>query len=311
MESISNNNLKSIMNHFHDFDDDDAPQFLVDILNVELAFSTLICPFVSEVSMQLMNHESAPDDFFIPAFTSLDDYYEFFNPGEYMPRPCDFISLKKSMTEDVEGIMINPAADDFFISSEMLDDINAIEFPEMEFRDVEKSDFKELISSAENTNLSDEYSPDDFVDDYDPYKFKSFLEKLAASPLFVFLSTPHKVKESPDDNIYLTGDLKAPGFYTIVNNSGNNSFLAFDCESAARKEHSHKSEDHNFFIMPTSFTYLVGNVLDMDGDGIIINHSTKPIFIPRIVLVLELENIISYSQNPDMETFSKYSVRIK
>ena len=51
----------------------------------------------------------------IELFTSLDEYDQVYKRDDYMPLPWYFNQFEHSFDEDTEGILINPATDNFFI----------------------------------------------------------------------------------------------------------------------------------------------------------------------------------------------------
>lgn len=303
MFSVTNNNLYELISELQELDE--VSHKHQNILNIELSVSTLICPSV-EGGLQLMCKESSPDELFIPAFTSLHDYIEFFGLNSFEPIECDFMGLVESANDDVIGLMINPASQNFFIPLDRLKQIKTIEFPPVIKVDGKKSDFKKLLKSSHNNDLFNGIEYDEFIlPNYNQDNFIKFLKKFKTKPYFLMVASDEELKRKPNDGVFRASQLTQLGYYN-VDTHGSSKMLIFSDEKSAHKEHSHKEMDYNFFITTMSFPNLVEIVLRSDSDGLIVNHSTKPIFLHRDLLVSELDNILKYSHNPELDLFSKF-----
>ena len=303
MISVTNNNLRELISELQKVDEISQKQ--LDILNIELSVSTLICPSVGD-GLQLMCKESNPNEFFIPAFTSFHDYIEFFGFDSFEPIDCEFMDLVESANDDVIGLMINPATQNFFIPLEKLKQIREIEVPPMIEGDEKKSDFKKFLKSSHNNDLFNGIKNDEFIPpDYNQDNFINFLKNFKTKPYFLMVASDEKLKIKPGDGVFTASQLSNIGSFTI-DSHGSTKLLIFSDEKSARKEHTHKEADYNFFITTLSFPRLVKTFLELDADGLIVNHSTKPIFLHRDLLVSELDNILKYSHNPKLDSFSRF-----
>ena len=215
MNSIKNKNLLKIIPTIQNFDDDELPLELNEILNVELYVSTVIYPAVDENSIQLMCSESKQDELFVPTFTSLKKYYDFFGYDSFNPMECSFESLLVGLDDNIVGIMINPASDDFFLPLDYLEDIEKIDFPKINNADVSKSQFRQFLNSIDNDEVFAGIESDDFIldDDYDSDQFVDFLKTLKNTVLFVMLTSSGLIKGKSKDNIYRDRKVSNLGFY--------------------------------------------------------------------------------------------------
>lgn len=309
MEYIENNNLLKILDLIENYKGK-TPQKCLEILYTELSFSSVICPFVDENNIQIMCHQSNVDEFFISAFSNLDKFIEFFGYDNFMPRETYMPNLIHSLSDDLTGIMINPSTDEFFIDKELLENVKYIEFPDSDFRDIDKSQFEELLETK--LDLSDiKYNEFNITNDnYSSADFTEFLKRLKDSFLWILYTTPEKLRGKPKKNIYPSSRLKEIAHYALSHHDDNRLLCFSDVKSAFR-EHTHKTVNQKFFIMPMSFCDIVEIALKQDFASIIINHSTNPIFLHRDLLIKELDNIIKYSHNPDIHSYRKYAKLIK
>lgn len=311
METYQNRQLCNIIKQINQYPKEELPLALTHMLNVELYVSYLYCPLADEQSIQLMCSESSIDELFIPAFTSLEKYYDFFGKDSFRADEISFAYLLENLSDDVIGIMINPASDDFFLPRDYLEDIEKIDFPIIESRNVSKSEYKELLASIDNSDIFEDLQGDDFIftENFDRDKFIDFLKSMNNRVLFVMLTTSGQVKGKSKDGIYQTRRVPELGSY-ILSNDDYEKILAFSDESLAKMEHTHRMVNHKFFIQTVSFAHLVHIVLEMGIDTLIINHSTNPIFLHRDLLILGLNSIIKYAHNPNLDGFENFVKQI-
>ena len=292
-----------------------VPKYVENMLYKELLISEVTIPTTDSQHIQLMCHESNMDEFFIPAFTSMDYFEAFFNHGEFIPQTVYYGSLINSLDDKTTGIMINPGLNSFFIETEVLKNLNPIKFPPVgDTKAAKKSEVMDYVNQFDNENLLDEFKPGDFLTDkngkYNKSKFRKLLEIFSKNPLYLLVTTSEKVKPSMMKNVQRKSRFKKLGYFSISHHDIEQ-LLVFSDLKLANLEHAHKESGRPCFVRLISFPELVRDILEEDFDGIIINHSTKPLFLHRDILLMELENIIENSDNREIDKYYPFCIPIK
>ena len=121
VSNVNNDDLRSLIKEIFDSPGDYISDEHIERLNELVRSATFISPACGAGILYISDMD---DNVLIPAFTSMDEYNIEFVGANIEPVSWNFTNLIIFLNdEDLEGIVINPQIDNFFVSRDMIIDM--------------------------------------------------------------------------------------------------------------------------------------------------------------------------------------------
>ena len=279
---ITNTNMLQSAYEFKEYlDNEEQPPLDVFFIFIsELEFSTLLIPgIVDDDKISFSALTTDEDEDYIPLFTSEYEYQKVFGENDDLsPVPIDMRECITFLeTGDFEGVVIDAAGINFPIVSELIMELplnQNIEGGE-EYGPYE---LKEIADDAENVPLIE------FIKNGDDYH--EMMEILRDSCMLNLLVTEKDIEG-------FDGIISSENIDICSINDENGIFALLFTDKNAILNVTEFEDEFNYFYQLTSVPKFVDFVLRSDMEGIIINIGTDNCLIPREVLMMEYEFLIT------------------
>lgn len=276
--TVTHKHLKKILDSLNDPNQED---FIM-----ELRYSTLIAPAGDDIPY-IQNR-------FILLFTDIYEFDKFNSKDEYRCVPHEFNDYLEILTisDRIEGFIINPDSEKFILSRDFLEDIDADYIFEQDYLPFTVREIIMLKNSIDNSRLND------FIaDESNRRNLEKLTEMLNDSTLLTLLISDENQKS--EDGV-------VPIFHTIskcIKEVGNENYLLL-----FSRDISADFPDGNFYIYSQilNFPLAVKEVLNSDFDGFILNIDDENITVPRECL----RDFMKGFSNPLIDDYSAYSFTI-
>ena len=252
----------------------------IDNLLSELKHSTLI--LAANISHEpfkfaVVNLEENTFGFL---FTDMIEFEKFIDDG-CESHIFDFQTYKMMVEGGmVDGFILNPESEAFFIDSDLFSLIN--ETPQSEFNLFEgysTSELKDLKNSIDNHGL------EEFISDYINYgDYFGLFERISDSTLLTLMLSRDDLEDYACDGV-ISMKKTIPLAFLYLDEIGGKYATVYTSENKI----SNVNTSLNKYSQIVNFLNLVDFIIKDDLDGIIINPNSEHLMIPRYILLRYFE----------------------
>ena len=286
VEDVRNNHLLDIIHQIYNSEGDYIDEDLIDLLCGELKVSTLISP---ACGAGLLRMPASDDSSVLPVFTSLNECNVEFEGDQFGFVSWNFRIFENLIDDfdDIEGIVVNPHVDNFFISWDIIDRV--LDMLPNEF---EVGDLKRVFTNEELHEIFESENPelDSYLDNFDG-DYKGLFEELSKVNLYVFIATKENILNRVKDGIIDPLDVKSHGIFTANYQGLEANYLFSGSKYMRAVQRFHEKEGWYIFALPTNLTLMADYILDLDLDFLFLNPNDQEIVIPREVLSQNIDLI--------------------
>lgn len=295
---VRNNHLLKLIEEILNSPGENVDGLLIDKLLEEVMLATLICP-ACDAGLIMAGDENSK---VIPAFTSMDEYNLEFDGADIYPVSWEFGRYYEYLSDEtVEGIIINPHINDFFISQDLI--INALEnYPDFNnFNDASSLSKKELteIFKKENKHI------DELLFDKDS-SYEDLIHELSKIHLYTFIASDKKTSKK----IIKSEKLNSRGIFTINEFDAEYNLIFNSVEHMKALKQFLSDRDYYLYAFPTTLELMAKYVIELDWDGLILNYGFQNEVLPRDSLLSYLNDIVEESKENIKYDLSDYAYNI-
>lgn len=272
---------------------------LINMIN-ELMVSTLLIPGITEDDELVFEVLTSEDETInaVPLFCDDAEFVNYYgDEAEFNPIANDidfYVDLIKE--NGLDGVIINPASDEFFIEHNLL-----IELPlNLDFEideNIEGYDVHELLNIALKTTND---SLTEFIRSEDN-QFEKLMLELSSSTLFNVVASENDLSKYAQAGIISIEDVQDFSLCTTGDENTQFGVLFSDIETAKQ---SLEENGLNYYYQIVLLDDFIEFILNSDMDGILINPGSDDYLIPRKYLI-EAYNGLIYN-NPLFKNAADY-----
>ena len=289
VETLRNNNLRDIIHEIQTCDSEIVPDNLINKLCHELKMASFITPACGAGLLRLP--ASDENSSLIPIFTSLNEYNIEFTGANIEPISWNF-NFYEELTQDfddIEGIVVNPNIDNFFISSDIIEKVIDMvpHFNSMQ-------SLKSTFSNEELHEIYDSENPeiDSFLDNYDGKDIEGLIDNLSKANLYTFLVTKENLGEFIRDGIIKTTDIRSQGIFTVRYGKLEGTYLFSNPKYIHAVQRFHEKNGWYIYAFPTTLELISTHLISLDLDYIFLNPNNHGIILTRDMLLENIDLII-------------------
>ena len=280
MKDITHKYLRKEMMDFDHSDDLDG--FLA-----ELEYSTLIGPKLYFHGFSKMEYAELD---FVPLFTDFHEYEKHEHPKDAFPQSNEFsFYLDFLSNEDIEGFIINPESEQFFIGSEFFE----IMMPNHAFDNKGKrptsDEMIKIRQSIDNASLKEYLKGTVFIN------LHELMDKLTETDSLTLLKSKDPIKTEID----IMPRERTPLYVHRLRRDRYALIFTGD-------EEINVSSRDGYFCQLVDMPFLMKHVLNSDLEGIILNPNSDNIKISRDAIRHWMKD---FSSPPDVD-FTEYMFQI-
>ena len=304
VKNLRNNHLLDIIHEIQNSKDEYIDNELIYKLCQELKVGSFITPACEAGLMRMPGLKDNTS--VIPMFTSLNEYNIGFSEDNIGVLSWNFNFFNELIEDfdDIEGIVVNPNEDNFFISFDIIN--NVIEMlPDFSLKKELKNDFthEELLDIYEHGNPE----LNSFLDNYDGKNIEELIEQLSKNNLYTFIVTTENQFDLVNDGIILTENVETKGIFTVNYGNLESAYLFTDPKYFRKVKRFHEKNGWYVYALPTDLKLMCEYVLSLDLDYLFINPNDHEIILTR-ELLLEYVDLINEKCSENIEyDLGKYS----
>ena len=293
----TNNHLKREIRNMNNFisNNTQPPEDLAFRFISELSVSNLLIPANFEADNISFPHLETDDGRqFLALFTDADEFAKY--SDEFVPLP-NGLEFYNEIIEDLDlnGAIINPMSDDFFVDRQLLKKLdNHLENSSEDGFDASK--LREIADTTQNPKLRA------FIADDENFNNFTDFPVLLRDAVLLNVVTLH---ESVDLDV--VNRMEYGGFALATIKSGRDDYCALFTGKDAIEATADISSA-NYYYQVVNYIELFKYVLSMDMEGIIINPGLEDFYVPRD----EIFNLICDHTliNPDLSAAHDYAFKL-
>ena len=307
IEDIRNNHLVDVIRYILDTTEDIIAPKDIDHLFSELMLATLIAPSCGAGLIRGTSKNS--DKINLPLFTSIDEFNIDFEESNIFPVPFELPFYLDFLDDDeMEGIVINPGIDNFFISNDWILEIYE-RYPDFTSYWNLKSDFTiEELKELYNKDTSD---IDSFLDDYMGFGLGVLVKELSKSVVYTYTASKEDLSKYIDDGFIKTSDVEGNGIFTVKEDNLEGCYIFTSPKYFKPTQEHHEKQGWNLFALPTTLELMAKYIIELDLDALVINPAHQNIVIYRNDLLKYLNLIIDECGKNIEYIFDDYSFALK
>ena len=307
IEDIRNNHLVDVIHHILDTTEDIINPEDIDHLYSELMLATLIAPSCSAGLIRGTSLNS--DKINIPLFTSMEEFNNDFKGSNIFPVPFELPHYLEFLDDDeIEGIVINPGIDNFFISDKWILEIYEM-YPVF-------NNYWDLKSDFTNKELKEIYNKDtseidSFLDNYMGLDLGSLVKELSKSVMYTYVASKEDLSKYINEGIIKTSDFGGNGIYTLNDQNIEGCYIYTSPKYFKPTQDFHEKQGWNLFALPTTLELMAKYIIELDLDVLVVNPFHQHIIIFRSDLLKYLNLIIDECGQNIQYIFDDYSFALK